>query len=83
MTDREQEYMAAPTELLGLPTKQWIDQSVKACRGAALPEVAAALAGLYELLTDKRYVRTRADYNRGHLSYCNQLESRERAALGG
>ena len=36
---------------------------------------------LRTLLDDKEYVRAKADYNRGHLSHCNYLEAKERAAL--
>jgi len=81
MSDYERDFVEAPVELLGLPTQQWIDDTVHACEGAALAEASRALKGLYELLMDKRYLRMRADYNRGHLSYCNQLETREKSAL--
>lgn len=82
MPDRELEYSQKPTELLGLPTPEWIAQCATACRGSALPQVARMLTGMHELLLDKKYISTRADYNRGHLSYCGQIEAREWKAFG-
>lgn len=46
-----------------------------------LPEEGAALraeiARLRALLNDKVYIRCKADYNRGHLSHANYLDSME------
>ena len=81
MSNYERCFMETPVELLGLPTQQRIEDMSRACDSAGLPEAGMALKGFYDLLMDKRYVRTRADYNRGHLSYCNQLEAREKIAF--
>lgn len=47
----------------------------QACR------MAAEIGRLRALLSDKDYIRCKADYNRGHLSHANYLESKERGIL--
>jgi uncharacterized small protein (DUF1192 family) len=38
----------------------------------------AEIERLRALLNDKTYIQAKADYNRGHLSYCNYLNEKER-----
>ena len=48
---------------------------------STIDRLQAELAGAKSLLVDKTYIQCKADYNRGHLSYANYLNERERAAF--